>query len=223
MDVSEAIRSRRSIRAFSPRSVEPRIVADILSRAAWAPSGSNMQPWCVHVVAGESLQALRAAALAAFTAGAIDPEWAYYPNPIPEPFLARRRACGFGLYGHLGIERGDLAGRQHQHARNYELFDAPVALFFFMDARLARGSWLDYGMYLQNVMLLAREHGLDTCPQAAWLELHRVVREQLAIPASLTMVCGMALGHRDAAARINEYQPPRDPTTAFTTWHGATP
>jgi nitroreductase len=223
MDVSEAIRSRRSIRAFSPRAVDAGIVAEILGAAAWAPSGSNMQPWCVHVVSGEPLQALRAAALTAFASGSIEPEWAYYPNPIPEPFLARRRACGFGLYGHIGIERGDQAGRQRQHARNYELFDAPVALYFFMDARLARGSWLDYGMYLQNVMLLARAHGLDTCPQAAWLELHRVVREQLAIPVSLTMVCGMALGYRDETARINEYQPPRDATASFTTWHGATP
>lgn len=223
MDLPEAIRSRRSIRAFAPRGVQPRIIADILSHAAWAPSGSNMQPWCVHVIAGEPLSALRVAALAAFAAGAFEPEWAYYPNPVPEPFLARRRACGFGLYGHLGIERSDQAGRQQQHARNYALFDAPVALFFFMDSRLARGSWLDYGMYLQNVMLLAREHGLDTCPQATWLELHRVVRAQLAIPASLTMVCGMALGYRDEAATINEYQPPREPTAAFTTWHGTAP
>lgn len=223
MQVSEAIRSRRSIRAFSQRAVDPRTVADILGEAAWAPSGSNMQPWQAHVVMAEPLQALRAAALAAFAAGAIEPEWAYYPAPIPEPFLARRRACGFGLYGHLGIERGDQAGRVRQHARNYELFDAPVALFFFMDARLARGSWLDYGMYLQNVMLLAREHGLDTCPQAAWLELAPVVREQLAIPASLTMVCGMALGYRDESAHINAFQPPREPVASFTTWHGTRP
>lgn len=223
MHVSEAIRSRRSIRAFSTRSVDRSVVDAILSEAAWAPSGSNMQPWIVHAVAGEALQALRAAARAAFEAGSLEPAWAYYPNPIPEPYLARRRACGFGLYGHLGIERGDQIGRQRQHARNYELFDAPVALFFFMDSRLARGSWLDYGMYLQNVMLLARAHGLDTCPQAAWLDLHHVVREQLAIPASLTIVCGMALGYRDAAARINEYQPPREPAATFTTWHGPTP
>jgi nitroreductase len=223
MEVSEAIRTRRSIRAFSSRAVQSSLVAEILSEAAWAPSGSNMQPWCVHVVTGEPLRALRTAALTAFDAGSIEPEWAYYPAPIPEPFLARRRACGFGLYTHLGIERTDQAGRKQQHARNYELFDAPVALFFFMDARLVRGSWLDYGMFLQNVMLLARARGLDTCPQAAWLELHRVVREELAIPASLTMVCGMALGYRDEAARVNQYQPPREPPEAFTTWHGAAP
>jgi nitroreductase len=221
MQVSEAIRSRRSIRAFADRAVDPSVVSALLDQAAWAPSGSNMQPWCVHVVTGEPLAALRRAALAAFAAGAIEPEWAYYPNPIPEPFLARRRACGFGLYGHLDIARDDHAGRRHQHQRNYELFDAPVALFFFMDARLARGSWLDYGMFLQNVMLLARERGLDTCPQAAWLELHKVVRAELAIPESLAMVCGMALGYRAAGAHINGFQPPREPAATFTTWHGA--
>ena len=220
MQVSEAIRSRRSIRAFATRAVDPSVISTLLEQAAWAPSGSNMQPWQVHVATGDALQRLRVAALAAFEADAIKPEWDYYPNPIPEPYLARRRACGFGLYGHLEIARGDHAARRQQHRRNYELFDAPVGLFFFMDARLARGSWLDYGMFLQNIMLLAREHGLDTCPQAAWLELHQVVRTQLQVPDSLTMVCGMALGYREAAAHVNEFQPPREGAAAFTTWHG---
>lgn len=223
MQVSEAIRSRRSIRAFAHRPVEPSLVATLLERAAWAPSGSNMQPWQVHVVTADALAGLRAAALAAFDAGAIEPEWAYYPNPIPEPYLARRRACGFGLYGHLEIARNDHAARRLQHRRNYELFDAPVALFFFMDSRLARGSWVDYGMFLQNVMLLARELGLDTCPQAAWLELHQVVRAQLGVEAGLTMVCGMALGYRAEGAHVNDFQPPRELPAAFTTWHGTHP
>jgi nitroreductase len=174
----------------------------------------------VHVVTGQRLERLRRAAVAAFEAGTGgEPAWRYYPEPIPEPFLTRRRACGFGLYGHLGIARDDRTGRARQHARNFELFDAPVGLFFFIDSRLVRGSWLDYGMFLQNVMLLAREHGLHTCPQAAWLEQHRVVREVLAVDAGATLVCGMALGYADESASVNAYQPPREPQGVFTTWH----
>jgi nitroreductase len=224
MQLLEAIRSRRSVRAFTARTVPRETIAAILDAAAWAPSGSNMQPWLVHVVTGEPLARLRRAAVAAFDSGAGgEPEWRYYPEPIPEPFLTRRRACGFGLYAHLGIARADRAARARQHARNFELFGAPVALFFLIDSRLARGSWLDYGMFLQNVMLLAREHGLHTCPQAAWLEQHRVVRSALSVGPGLTLVCGMALGYADEAAATNAYQPPREPHAVFTTWHDAAP
>lgn len=194
----------------------------MLETAASAPSGSNMQPWLVHVVTGAALERLRSAAVRAFESGGQGrPEWSYYPDPIPDPYLSRRRACGLGLYGHLGIERSDRAARVRQHARNFELFDAPVGLFFFIDARLARGSWLDYGLFLQNVMLLAREYGLHTCPQAAWLEQHGVVRSELAIGPGLTLVCGMALGYADATAPVNAYQPPREAHAAFVTWHDA--
>ncbi len=225
MQLLEAIRSRRSIRAFLPKPVPRETIAALLDAAAWAPSGSNMQPWLVHVVTGEPLERLRRAAVASALDGGAraEPEWRYYPEPIPEPYLTRRRACGFGLYAQLGIARDDRAGRARQHARNFELFGAPVALFFFIDARLARGSWLDYGMFLQNVMLLAREHGLHSCPQAAWLEQHRVVRSMLAVPPGLTLVCGMALGYADESAPVNAYQPPREAHSAFTTWHGTVP
>ena len=220
MDVEAAVRSRRSIRAFLDKPVPRETLDAILDAARYAPSGSNFQPWQVHAVCGALRDSIVQDALAAFEAGEIGADWPYYPDPIPEPYRARRRATGWGLYSLLGIEKGDRAASKRQHARNFELFGAPVALFFFIDKRLELGSWLDYGMFLQSIMLLAREHGLHSCPQASWPELPHVVRRHLPVSDAEELVCGMALGYADPEAAVNEYQPDREPVDEFTRYYG---
>lgn len=204
--VTDAANTRRSIRAFTSDIPSEQLINDILQTAARAPSGTNIQPWKVYVVRGEKRDQLCEAACAAFD----DPnarheiEVSYYPEKWFEPFLARRRKIGWDLYGLLGIGKGEREKTHAQHKRNFQFFDAPVGLMFTLHRDLATGSWLDYGMFLQNIMLLAREAGLHTCPQAAWSDYHKVVKEQLNIDESEVVVCGMALGYADDAAVVNE-------------------
>ena len=221
MELLEALRTRRSTRAFEPTTVPRSVVARILAEASQAPSGSNMQPWIVRAIAGEPRDALCRAATAAFDAGEADEaEWSYYPKPIEEPYLSRRRANGWGLYAHLGIQKGDRAASARQEKRNFDLFGAPVGLFFFVDRHLARGSWIDCGMYAANVMLLAREHGLHTCAQASWLHRQKLVCAQLGVPANEMLLFGMALGYASAAATVNGYHTDRIDPDQFTHWAG---
>lgn len=204
--VTEAVETRRSIRAFKSTMPPDGVVTQILESAARAPSGTNIQPWNVYVVTGDTRDKLCAAACAAFD----DPdakheiEVSYYPDKWFEPYLARRRKIGWDLYGLLGIGKGEREKTHAQHKRNYQFFDAPVGLMFTLHRDLATGSWMDYGMFLQNIMLLAREAGLHTCAQAAWSDYHKVVREQLQIDQSEVIVCGMALGYADEAAIENQ-------------------
>lgn len=205
--VDEAIRSRRSIRAYLPKPVPPSTVAEILSVASRAPSGSNIQPWQTYVLTGEALKRLTTRLLEAFN----DPaqrllhqeEYAYYPREWTEPYQARRRKVGWDLYGLLGIGRADKARMHGQHARNFTFFDAPVGLIFTIDRHLEQGSWLDYGMFLQSVMVAARARGLDTCPQAAFATFHQVIAAELRLPETRMVVCGMAMGHADQNAVEN--------------------
>jgi nitroreductase len=222
MDVSEAIRSRSAIRAFLPDPVSVATITDILDAARYAPSGSNMQPWNVVVCRGAAKDRLSDEVVASLLAGSPgqEAEYQYYPHPVPEPFLARRRACGWGLYATLGIARGERERMVQQEARNFRFFDAPVGLFFFIDRALERGSWIDYGMFVQNVMLMARAHALHTCPQAAWPPYHRIVRRHLDVPDTDVLVCGMSLGRADPAAVVNEFRPTREPVSAFTRFVG---
>ena len=213
--VDEAIRSRRSIRAYLPTPVPQASVADILAVASRAPSGSNIQPWQTYVLTGESLKSLTSRLLEAFN----DPaqrlmhqeEYAYYPREWSEPYQARRRKVGWDLYGLLGIGRADKARMQSQHARNFTFFDAPVGLIFTIDRHLEQGSWLDYGMFLQSVMVAARARGLDTCPQAAFATFHRVIAAELRLPETRMVVCGMALGYADPNAVENRLVTERAP------------
>lgn len=199
--VDDAITSRRSIRAFLPAPVAHEDIAAILQVAARAPSGTNTQPWKVYVLQGQRKQQLSAAILAAHN----DPEqarqhteeYAYYPREWVSPYIDRRRKVGWDLYALLGLGRDNKAGMAAQHGRNYVFFDAPVGLIFTIDRIMEQGSWLDYGMFLQNIMVAARARGLDTCPQAAFTQYHRIIAEQLALPESETVVCGMALGVAD--------------------------
>jgi nitroreductase len=222
--VDEAIASRRSIRRFLPTQVPAAEVEAILDVAARAPSGTNMQPWHGYVVAGAAKDALIAAVQAAFDVGDVGDgqEVQYYPDEFFEPYLSRRRAVGWDLYGLLGIARGEAAKMKAQHRRNFQFFDAPVGMIFTIDRRLATGSWLDYGMFLANVMTAARGRGLDTCAQAAWTHYHRAIRPVLGLADAETVVCGMALGYADPDAAENTLVTVRLPARSFMRLDGFT-
>ena len=217
--VDQALLTRRSIRAFLPREVPDELIRHLLELAARAPSGTNTQPWQVHILKGEALDQLVQRAQACFNdpqAMAAQPQpYDYYPKQWVSPYLDRRRKVGFDLYALLGIGKADKEAMHRQHARNYCFFDAPVGLFFTIDKILSQGSWLDYGMFLQSLMIAARGHALDTCPQAAWLSLQAVVTEFLGIDDSKELVCGMALGYADEAAIENRLVTERVPASEF--------
>ncbi|BBB59849.1 nitroreductase [Undibacterium sp. KW1] len=198
--VDEAITSRRSIRAFLPTAVAREDIQAILEVAARAPSGSNTQPWKVYVLTGSRLHAVSNAILAAHNSegqGGHEQEYNYYPVKWITPYLERRRKVGWDLYALLGLGRENKMGMHAQHGRNYAFFDAPVGFIFTIDRVMEQGSWLDYGMFLQNIMIAARGRGLDTCPQAAFTQYHKVIAEQLQLPADEMLVCGMSLGYAD--------------------------
>jgi nitroreductase len=220
--VDDAIASRRSIRRFLPTSVTMETVEAILNVAARAPSGTNMQPWRGYVVAGKAKDALIDAVQAVFDAeesGHVQ-EVPYYPGEFFEPYLSRRRKVGWDLYGLLKIARGEAAKMKAQHRRNYQFFDAPVGMIFTIDRRLATGSWLDYGMFLENVMTAARGRGLDTCAQAAWARYHRVIRPVLGLTEEEIVICGMALGFADPDAVENSLITVRAPAASFMRFDG---
>jgi nitroreductase len=218
--IAEAMLSRRSTRAFLPTPVARETIEEILALAARAPSGTNTQPWHVYVLTGASLRALSARLVAAYD----DPaeraqhseEYAYYPTEWRSPFIERRRKVGWDLYGLLGIGKTDKARMHAQHRRNYEFFGAPVGLMFTIDRVMRQGSWLDFGMFLQSVMIAARAFGLDTCPQAAFTPFHRIITAQIGAPPEEQLVCGMSLGVADRAAIENTLVTEREPVTAFT-------
>lgn len=220
--VDAAITSRRSVRAFLPTTVPNEVVQKILSTAARAPSGTNIQPWRVYVLTGSRLKQLSDAILSAYNDPEIakthTEEYPYYPKQWVSPYLERRRKIGWDLYGLLGITREDKDKMHHQHGRNYAFFDAPVGLIFSIDRVLEQGSWLDYGMFLQNIMVAARGRGLDTCPQAAFNPFQRVIREQLQMPENEALVCGMALGYADPDAIENRLTTEREAIDVWTTF-----
>ena len=220
--VDHAIISRRSIRRFLPTPVPAATVEAILDAAARAPSGTNMQPWRGYVLAGTAKDAVVDAVQAAFDASepGHEQEVQYYPDSFFEPYLSRRRAVGWDLYGLLGIAKGEAVKMKAQHRRNFQFFDAPVGMIFTIDRRLATGSWLDYGMFLQNVMTSARGRGLDTCAQAAWTHYHRAIRPVLGLAEEETVVCGMALGYADPDAPENGLVTDRTLARAFMRFDG---
>ena len=217
--VDAAIRTRTSIRRFLPTPVPRSTIEQILAIAARAPSGTNTQPWRVYVVTDGARERLSAAVLAEYN----DParrathveEYAYYPRDWVEPYLSRRRKVGWDLYGLLGIGKADKERMHAQHGRNYVFFDAPVGLIFTIERVMAQGSWLDYGMFLQNIMVAARARGLDTCPQAAFTQFHRVIARELNLPGTEMVVCGMSLGFADPDAVENTLVTERQPVAGF--------
>jgi nitroreductase len=219
--VAAAITSRRSIRAFLPTPVPRETVERILDIAARAPSGTNMQPWRAHALAGAPLRRLTEALVAEALAGApARSEYKYYPDAFFEPYLSRRRKVGWDLYGLLGIVKGDTAAMKRQHARNFAFFGAPVGIILTIDRRLEIGSWLDYGIFLGNVMTAARGMGLDTCPQAAFASHHATIRALLGLAEEEVVVCGLALGHADPAAPENGLATERVPAAQFCAFRG---
>jgi nitroreductase len=217
--VDHAIRTRRSIRAFLPTPVPRATVEEILEVASRAPSGTNTQPWKVTVLTGAARQRLSDAVRAVYDdleqRKLHTEEYAYYPVKWIDPYLARRRKVGWDLYGLLGIGREDKAKMHNQHGRNYAFFDAPVGMIFTIDRVMEQGSWLDYGMFLGNIMIAARARGLDTCPQAAFTQFHRVIKDVIGLPDEEMVVCGMSLGYADMSKVENTLQTEREPVSGF--------
>jgi nitroreductase len=217
--VDDAITSRRAVRAFLPTPVPRPTIADILAVASRAPSGTNTQPWKAYVLTGAAKTDLSRKILAAYN----DPqasaehreEYEYYPAEWVAPYIDRRRKIGWDMYGLLGITKGDKARMHAQLGRNYAFFDAPVGLMFTIERVMGQGSWIDYGMFLQNVMIAARARGLDTCPQVAFLQFHRIILEHVGAPANEMLVCGMSLGHADPDAIENTLVTERAPVADF--------
>lgn len=222
MHVEEAILSRRSVRAFSNREVPLETVKAILQTAARAPSGTNMQPWHAWAIAGDVKDRFSKAVMERreLSSDEDKSERRYYPEGLGEPYLARRRKVGLALYGMLGIGKGEKERMWQQQGRNYLFFDAPVGLIFSIDKSLELGSWLDFGMFLQNVMLAARGHGLHTCPQAAWTRYHRVIRDMLEIPDSHAIVCGICLGFADPGRPESNLPTEREPLEVWANFAG---
>lgn len=216
-----AILSRRSIRGFRPDPIPREVVEHLLDVAARAPSGTNMQPWRVLALGGEALTAFTDGLVDAWQAGEPDgAENAYYPSPLFEPFIGRRRKIGWDLYGLLGIERGDRDKARAHLERNLRFFGAPVGLLLLADRRLEIGSWLDLGMFLQNIATAARARGLDTCPMAIFAEHPRAIRRLLGIPDQDHIICGMAIGYEDVSAPANALRTERERAAAFTEFRG---
>ena len=224
--VDGAILSRRSIRAFTAQPVAKEVVAELLAVASRAPSGTNTQPWKVYVLQGASRTELSDKVCAAHDAIRANPslaadyqeEYDYYPQQWVSPYIDRRRENGWSLYGLLGIGKADKDKMHAQHQRNYRFFDAPVGLMFTMDRVMGRGSLVDYGMFLQNVMVAARGRGLDTCPQAAWNGFAKIILPHIGATPDELLVCGMALGYADQSALVNTLTTPRVPVEQFTNW-----
>lgn len=224
--VDLAIQSRFSARAFLPKPVEHALIAEMLAVAARAPSGVNTQPWKVYVLQGAALQRLVDRVCAAHDLVYREParakdfprDYDYYPLQWPPVYLDRRRENGWGLYGLLGIGKADKDKMHTQHQKNYRFFGAPVGLMFTVDRALAAGSLLDYGMFLQCIMIAARARGLHTCPQAAWNEFAPLVREAIGAGESESVVCGMALGYLDPNDPVNRFDAGRVAAEDFTHW-----
>ena len=222
MKVSEAVATRMSCRAFLPTPVPEATVRAILEAARQAPSGGNLQPWRVYALAGAPLAELVATVRARTRTQprGDGSEYEIYPTGLWEPYRSRRFKCGEDMYATIGVTREDKLGRLLQFARNYEFFGAPVGLFFCLDRRMGPPQWSDVGMFMQSVMLLAREHGLHTCAQEAWSVWYRTVGEFLKLPPELMLFSGMALGHRDESATINTLRTDRAPLEEFADLRG---
>lgn len=221
--VDWALASRRSIRAFLPDPVAREDVKAILEVARFCASGVNTQPWHVYVVSGKAKDRLSDAIMRVYDDPSLnakqDEPYDYYPQEWVSPYLDRRRKVGWDLYGLLGIEKTDKARMHAQLGRNYTFFGAPVGLMFTIDRGMGRGSLLDYGMFLQSIMLAARARGLDTCPQQAFNKFHRVITEELGIPDNQMLVCGMSLGYADQDRIENSLVTDRTAVNDFATFY----
>ncbi len=219
--VSEAVLTRHSCRAFTNQPVEVGMVREIIEIARFAPSGGNLQPWMVHVLSGESLARFRAMMAPKVQASPLGntPEYNVYPPNVKEPYRSRRFKVGEDMYGQIGVKREDKAARIRQFARNHDFFGAPVAMFFLLDRSLGPPQWSDLGMFIQTIMLLARERGLETCPQESWAGWHQEVTDFLEVAPELMLFCGLALGYGDYEAPINRLRADRAALEEFAWFH----
>jgi len=223
MDVFEAIDSRLSCRWFLDKPVDPVIVRDLLARAARAASGGNLQPWHIYALTGAPLADLKrqvAAHIARRDPRQDDAEYPIYPKTMWEPYKSRREEHGVQLYGALGVAREDAEGRLAQYKRNFEFFNAPVALFIAIDRKLGPGQWADLGGYIHALMFLARSYALDTCPQESWARMHRIVRPFIAMPPEQMLFCALAIGYGDRGHPANSFCSPRAPLADFCSFFG---
>jgi nitroreductase len=213
VDVLEALKTRITCRAFLDKPVPEATLRAILEGAKWAPSGGNLQPWHVYAIAGERLKSFLAliAEKQKTTPFGEGSEYPIYPKDLKDPYKARRFKCGEDMYATIGVPREDKARRLTQFARNFRFFDAPVGLFFAIDRQMGIDQWADLGMFVQSVMLVARQHGLHTCAQEAWAICHKTVSEIVGMPPELMLFCGMGLGYMDEAAPINRLRTDRAP------------
>ena len=220
MKVSEALDSRLSVRAFTDQPVAETTIRDLLAAASRSPSGGNLQPWKVYVLTGDALDRFKTTIAERTRSEPMGrpPEYNIYPPKLTEPYRSRRSACGQALYDLLGIAKDDKAGKLRQLAQNFTFFGAPVAMFFAIDRQMDKNGWAHLGMFMQSIMLLAREHGLDTCPQEAWAVWHHVIGEFVDLPDELMLYCGMALGHRDESAAVNRLRTDRAGVDDFATF-----
>lgn len=224
--VDDVIQARMSARAFTSEAPSRELIQHILQVASRAPSGTNTQPWKVYVLEGKILAELCDKVCDAYEAISKNPEladqykeaYSYYPEKWFSPYIDRRRENGWSLYGLLGIEKGEKEKMFLQHQRNFRFFDAPVGLFFTIHRDLGTGSILDYGMFLQNIMVSAQSHGLASCPQAAWNKFSKIILPAIGASSEEMLVCGMALGYADQADRVNTFQTPRAKVDEFTSW-----
>lgn len=219
MKVSDAIRGRKSVRAFRPDPVPRETIERILTLAARAPSGGNLQPWRVYVLIGRARERLAARVAEARKEHpmGVEPEYNIYPPALGEPYRSRRFRVGEAMYATMNIPREDKQARLSFFAKNWEFFGAPVGLIFTMERWMQPGQWADLGMFMENVMLLAREEGLHTCPQESWARFHTVVRDYLSIPENEMIFCGMAIGHADETAPVNALESERAPLADYAT------
>jgi nitroreductase len=223
MDVLEAVDSRISCRWFLDKPVDQAIVRTIIVQAARAASGGNLQPWRIHALTGAPLAELKrrvAARIAGHDPRHDDAEYPIYPKTMWEPYKSRREEHGVQLYGALGIARDDAQGRLEQYKRNFEFFNAPVALLVSIERKLGPGQWADLGGYIHTLMYLARSHGLDTCPQESWARMHKTVGEFLGIPPEYMLFCAVAIGYGDHAHPANSFRSPRASPEEFCTFVG---
>ncbi|MFD1519840.1 nitroreductase [Pseudonocardia yunnanensis] len=218
MDVYEAVTSRRAVRGFTDRPVPAEVLQRVLSAAAWAPSGSNLQPWHAYVLTGGPLAEVKKRAGERIAAGDPwdEPEYEQYPPALKSPYRRRREAFGEQRYGALGIPREDVEARQRAASANWDAFGAPAALFCYIDRDMCRPQWSDVGMFLQTVMLLLRAEGLHSCPQMAWAKFHKTVAEILSPPDELILFCGMSIGFEDVTVHHPRTgRAPLDETVTF--------
>ena len=223
MNVFEAVDSRISCRWFLDKPVDPNLVKDLIVKAQRAASGGNLQPWFIYALTGAPLKELKRRAAAAVDGKnprEFDTEYPIYPEKLWEPYHGRRDHHGIQMYGSLGIDRNDHAGRLAQHKNNYRFFNAPVGLFITIDRKLGPGQWADLGGFIHALAFLARGHGLDTCPQEAWARLYRIVGEFVKIPPEQILFCGMAIGYGDRKHKANDFRSPRAELAEFCRFYG---